>query len=139
MPKKIRHVPDGMRVPSHLSPEAKKYWKQIVKNAPVGLLRACDAQALKRYVVALCIYHKAAGDLEKSSSVIRSKNGTPIHNPHLGILNRQAAILLQLESEFGFTPSARARLGFIDHDVIFDDDEEDFFSSSKPIPAHLRK
>lgn len=139
MPKKKRHVPDGFRVPTDLSLEGKKYWKLIVKNAPLGLLRACDAQALKRYVVGLCIYNNAADDLEKSNSIIRSKNGTPIHNPHLGILNRQTDILLKLESEFGFTPSARARLGFIDHDVIFDDDEEDYFSSRKPVPAHLKK
>lgn len=137
MPKKKRYVPDGFRVPSDLSPEAKKYWKQIVKTAPLGLLRACDAQALKRYVVALCIYDKAKSDLENSHSIIRSKNGSPIHNPNLGILNRQTEILLRIEAEFGFTPSARARLGFQDHDVIFDDEYDDAFHS-KPTPAHLK-
>ena len=129
IPKKKRHVPDGLRVPSDLSPEAKKYWKQIVKNAPLGLLRACDTHALKRYVIALCIYKKAVDDLEKSNSIIRSKNGTPIHNPHLGILNRQTDILLRLESEFGFTPSARARLDFQDHDTIFNDEDDHLFNS----------
>lgn len=138
MPKKKRLVPEGFRVPSELSREAKKYWRQIVKDAPLGLLRACDGQALKRYVIALCIYNKAVADLEKSSSIIRSKNGTPIHNPHLGILNRQTEILLRLEGEFGFTPSARARLGFQDHDVTFDD-EDDHIYNSKPAPAHLKE
>lgn len=137
MPNKKRYVPEGLRAPSGLNKDEKKYWRQIVKNAPGGLLRGCDVQALKRYVVALYIYDNAKNDLEKSHSIIRSKNGTPVPNPNLAILNRQTDILLRLETEFGFTPSARARLDFIDHDVNFED-EDGFFLPPKPTPAHLR-
>lgn len=134
--KKKRYVPEGFRVPSDLSLQEKKYWKQLVKIASHGLLRACDAQALKRYVVALCIYDRAKSDLEKSSLLVRSKNGTPIHNPLLGMLNRQTDILMKLESEFGFTPVSRSRLGFQDHSVLFDD--EDDFYPPKPKPSFLK-
>ncbi len=130
IPKKKRHVPVGLRVPAGLTDPQRKIWRQIVKDAPHGLLRACDARALKRYVVALSIYDDAKSNLENSPMVIRAKSGAPINSPHLGILNRQADLLLRLEAEFGFTPSARTRLQFRDHNVDFDEDDaeaEDWF------------
>jgi P27 family predicted phage terminase small subunit len=129
IPKKKRHVPTGLRAPKNLTKDQRRYWRQSVKAAPHGLLRSCDAQALKRYVVALSIYDDAKAKLENSPSVIRTKSGAPINSPYLGILNRQADLLLRLEAEFGFTPSARTRLQFRDHDANFDEDqeEEDWF------------
>lgn len=123
LPRKKRHVPTGLRAPSDLTNAQKKLWRKINRDAPYQLLKAIDVFALKRYVVALSIYDEAKEAVEKSSKVIAYPGGSPGYNPWLGILNRQGEILLRLEAEFGFTPSARTRIGFLDDP---EDDEDDF-------------
>ncbi len=123
VPTKKRHVPTGLRAPSDLTEGQKKLWRKINRDAPYQLLKAIDTFALKRYVTALSIYDEAKQSIKDSSLVIRYPNGSPAHNPWLGIMNRQADILLRLEGEFGFTPSARTKIGFLDQP---DDDEDDF-------------
>lgn len=121
--KKKRYVPTGLRAPSDLTGVQKKLWKKINRDSPYQLLKAIDAMALKRYVVAQSIYDKAKQALEHSDLVIRYPNGSPANNPWLGILNRQAEILLRLDAEFGFTPSARTRIGFLDNPEVDEDDD----------------
>lgn len=123
LPKKKRHVPTGLRAPSDLTDTQKKLWKKINRDAPYQLLKAIDVFALKRYVVALSIYDKAKHAIENSTLVIAYPSGYPGVNPWLGILNKQSDILLRLESEFGFTPSSRTKVGVLDDPY---DDEDDF-------------
>ncbi len=123
IPKKKRYVPTGLRAPSDLTGDQKRLWKKVNRDSPYQLLKAIDAMALKRYVVAQTIYDKAKQALENSNLVIRYPGGAPANNPWLGILNRQAEILLRLDAEFGFTPSARTRIGFLDNP---DDDDDDY-------------
>ncbi|MEP2103387.1 MAG: phage terminase small subunit P27 family [Parasphingorhabdus sp.] len=102
----------------------KKPWKKTNRDSPYQLLKAIDVMVLKRYVVAQSIYDDAKQALEHFNLVIRYPGGAPANNPWLGILNRQAEILLCLDAEFGFTPSARVRIGFLDNPD--DDDDEDY-------------
>jgi phage terminase small subunit len=44
----------------------------------------------------------------------QTKDGNAINNPYLGIVNRQAFIMIRTAGELGFTPSARASLGMIE-------------------------
>ena len=41
----------------------------------------------------------------------KTKDGTAIASPYLGIMNRAAVIMIKAASELGFSPAARPRLG----------------------------
>jgi P27 family predicted phage terminase small subunit len=40
----------------------------------------------------------------------KTKDGTAVASPYLGIMNRAAAIMIKAASELGFSPAARPRL-----------------------------
>jgi P27 family predicted phage terminase small subunit len=40
----------------------------------------------------------------------KTKDGTAVASPYLGIMNRAAALMLKAGSELGFSPAARPRL-----------------------------
>jgi phage terminase small subunit len=46
--------------------------------------------------------------------VVKAKDGNAVNNPYLGIVNRQAFIMIRTAGELGFTPSARPSLGMIE-------------------------
>jgi hypothetical protein len=43
--------------------------------------------------------------------VVSTREGGVMQNPYLGVMNRQAHIMLRTASELGFSPAARAGLG----------------------------
>ena len=58
-----------------------------------------------------CVEHARA---VVEDQVVKNKDGNSINNPYLGIVNRQAFIMIRTAGELGFTPSARASLGMIE-------------------------
>ena len=46
--------------------------------------------------------------------VVKTRDGNAVNNPYLGIVNRQALIMIRAACELGFTPAARASLGMMD-------------------------
>ena len=46
-----------------------------------------------------------------TDQVVKSKDGNAFQNPFVGVMNRQALLMLKAGSEMGFSPSARASLG----------------------------
>jgi hypothetical protein len=57
---------------------------------------------------------RAVVEGRRMGQVVKTKEGNVVNNPHLGIANRQAFIMIRAAGELGFTPSARASLGMID-------------------------
>ena len=78
------------------------------------MLSATDRDILAVWVVACVEHARAAVEVRKMGQVVKTKDGNIINNPHLGIANRQALIMVRVAGELGFTPSARASLGMID-------------------------
>ena len=50
-----------------------------------------------------------------SGLMIKTTNGNAIQNPLVGVARRAAADMVRYASEFGLTPSARARLALNPH------------------------
>jgi P27 family predicted phage terminase small subunit len=105
-----------LRCPNHLSDEAKKEWKKIVKlyqKLDQDLLTDLDANALEIYCTTIVTYRKAMKKVTETAEVYISKadNNRPMKNPWLTVANQAAEILKQYSSILLLDPVARARIG----------------------------
>ena len=97
--------------PSHLSKEAKKYWKETFKLlASVGVLTEMDSDTLSLYCETKKKWVHAKTKLEKDGLVIKTQSGFYVQSPWLQICNKAFDQLLKLAVEFGMTPSSRTRI-----------------------------
>lgn len=107
-------VPPGMldpnSPPADFDDEEAKVWREVLEDAPFGLLRRLDGGVLRLWCVAFVIHSEARRKLKASNLLIKGRNDTVVKNPYITILNTQTALLKQLAGELGFTPAARTRV-----------------------------
>jgi phage terminase small subunit len=92
----------------------REIWARILADAPHGLLRRIDGQLLVNYVELVDRHERAAiaqrqVDDAAETAPLLSRNGGI--SPYLKIMNHCVMLMSKLQSEPGFTPSARAALG----------------------------
>jgi P27 family predicted phage terminase small subunit len=104
-------VGDLFDAPDWFSDAQKEGWTYAIANAPLGLLKRLDRSALTVWVIAEDLHKQATIAVGKFGLITKSpKQGEPMQNPYLAIINRQAQIMLKAASEIGFTPSSRSRV-----------------------------
>ena len=122
--KKIRNQISGpptgdMVPPSHLDLYAVEEWNRVADGLNVmGILSEIDQSALAAYCMAYSRWRKAEEELAKleqkggaiAALVQKTVSGNWIQQPLIGIANKAAGDMVRYASEFGMTPSARARL-----------------------------
>jgi P27 family predicted phage terminase small subunit len=99
--------------PSHFTPEQAELWNFALANAPPGMLKSLDIGLLEAWCVAYSIHRAATAELTRQGTitVVGVKNpDRRVAAPHIGIINRTAALLSRLSSELGFTPVSRSRI-----------------------------
>ena len=105
--------------PPHLCDDAKVEWGRVSEQLyALKILSSLDVVALAAYCQAWATFKQATealGMMAQSDKVtkgllIKTTNGNAIQNPLLGIANKAAADMVRYASEFGMTPSARARI-----------------------------
>ena len=102
---------DKVKMPADLSATAKKYWNDFVNPlVEGGIATNLDIAALGLLCEAYSDYRAAQQKLDKSGMVIKTKNGNLIQSPYLSIANRNFEKLHKMLTEFGMTPSSRARV-----------------------------
>lgn len=102
---------DLFEPPDFLTEDQKTGWAFYIAHSPRGLLKQLDRSALASYVIAEDIYKQAVIAVNKSGLIVKSpKQGEPMQNPYLAILNKQALIMARAQAELGFTPSGRSRI-----------------------------
>lgn len=104
-------VGDLWSPPSYMDDDQREQWHYAVDHAPPGLLTGTDRDILAAWCNACVEYARAVVEVRKIGQVVKTKDGNAIQNPFLGIMNRQAMLMVKLGSELGFSPSARASLG----------------------------
>jgi P27 family predicted phage terminase small subunit len=106
-----------VRPPAWMTASQKRVWRQILKDAPKGVLRKADRQMFRNYVIAAERFERAArmqNTLDATSAaplLTRGSAGVVMISPYIKIMNRETLIMTQLGAELGFSPTARARLG----------------------------
>lgn len=101
--------------PHHLTEVQKDLWRCALATVPQGLLKEIDSSTFETWIVARSIHTEAASKVSTLGLLVKSPvTGTPMQNPYVSIMNKQAQILLKAAAEMGFTPSSRTRVK-IDH------------------------
>jgi len=105
--------------PSHLDPYALEEWNRIADGLnTMGILCNIDQNTLAAYCTAYSRWRSAEEELAKlaqkggaiAALVQKTVSGNWIQQPLIGIANKAAGDMVRYASEFGMTPSARARL-----------------------------
>ncbi len=101
-------------------------WHYALEHAPPGLLTGTDLGLLSIWCVAAVQHARALAEVHAHGQVVKTgvvtttnpktgvvttTGGNVVQNPFLGIVNRQAGIMMKAGSEMGFSPAARASLG----------------------------
>jgi len=89
----------------------REQWHYALEWAPPGLLTATDRDILVAWCAACVEHARACIEVRTHGQVVKTRDGNAIQNPYLGVMNRQALIMMRAASELGFTPAARAALG----------------------------
>ncbi len=91
-------------------------WDVAIESAPRGLLGTMDREVLVVWVCASVMHRRAMvaqTTLDKGKAapmLTKTPGGMPIQSPYVGIINKQAQIMIKAAAEMGFTPSSRSRL-----------------------------
>lgn len=104
-----------LRVPKHLTPEAKKEWRRVMKLynlMEVDILSDLDQQALIMYCEATAIYKKAQEQWAKLQQVATTNpDGQKLIDNIFRTMERQTKIISSLSEQLCLTPVGRARMG----------------------------
>jgi P27 family predicted phage terminase small subunit len=104
------------RCPHWLDPYAKAAWKHLVPQLDhMGVLTRIDGHALARYCQLWSRWRRAEEFLRDRGDSYLAKDSEGkvkglVAYPQVRIANQLAEQLLRLETHFGMTPSARARI-----------------------------
>ena len=97
--------------PEHLTSEALVEWGRVSQELyELGLLSRIDRSALAAYCQSYSRWVDAERTVAKSGLLIKTSNGNVIQNPAVGIANKALEMMHKFLSEFGMTPSARAKV-----------------------------
>jgi P27 family predicted phage terminase small subunit len=104
-------VGDIWAPPTWFDDQQREQWHYSSEHAPPGLLTGTDREILVVWVVAAVEHARACQRVRELGQVVSTREGGVMQNPYLGVMNRQAHIMLRAASELGFSPAARAGLG----------------------------
>lgn len=115
-PNKLDLVPAP---PSHFDEVAKQVWDQKAKELyELGILTTIDLDMLGRYCAAVSIATAAEKKIKSQGMVLECTNhrGNLYYqkNPHITIWKEATVEANKIASQFGFTPSSRAKISFPD-------------------------
>lgn len=98
--------------PSRLDAAAKAVWRAAVKElAAMQVGASPDRATLERYCTATVRYRRAVQLLlDEGETCKNGKTGMVHVRPEVAIVTQLSTMLLKIEQEFGFTPSARSRI-----------------------------
>jgi P27 family predicted phage terminase small subunit len=116
--------------PIWLEDEAKAEWNRITPELHnLRLLTKIDVTALVGYCQSWARYVEAEQYLSKNDTVFVTETGYMQQVPQVGMAQKYLKLCQSFMTEFGLTPSSRAKLSIPGENV--DDDMEKFLSVSK--------
>jgi P27 family predicted phage terminase small subunit len=97
--------------PAHLSEYAAHEWRRFAPELyRLGLLTILDETSFAAYCSAYALWRAAEERLSKEDLVAPGSERNKVVNPVLKIASQAARDLIRFGTEFGLTPSARARV-----------------------------
>jgi P27 family predicted phage terminase small subunit len=107
----VQFPPGAPGCPEWLSPEAKAEWKRVCADLEAsGVLCRVDRAMLTAYCEAWAEFHEAEKEVQESGRTYETVTGQRKVSPWVQVKNAASARLERLSQQFGFSPSARARV-----------------------------
>lgn len=107
-PQFTREIPE---CPDHLDAVAREEWERITQELyRLNLLTTVDRAALAAYCQAWSRWTEAELNLRKTGMVVKTKDGYPLLNPYLSVINKTLLQMRAFLTEFGLTPASRSRI-----------------------------
>lgn len=120
--------PADLAAPAHLDGVALETWnRRAPQLAAMRVLRQADLDTLERYCICAQCFRDAWLDVRASGMVASIDSGRRVANPAIAAMRGFHADLLQIEREFGLTPSSRS--GMVALDATEEDPLEAFLAS----------
>lgn len=96
--------------PAWFSREQREVWDYGLSSAPPNLLKRLDLSVFTVWVVACDLHRQAAVELNKLGfqGVLSASGARP--SGTLGVMNRQAELIIRACAEMGFTPASRSKV-----------------------------
>lgn len=91
--------------PAYMNELAQKYWRQVLKTIPKGVVKKCDSAVFESFCNALAMREKLQKSVDKYGMVSENKV-----SGHLNALMKVEALLSKTGSELGLTPSSRQKV-----------------------------
>jgi P27 family predicted phage terminase small subunit len=99
------------KCPTWLDAKAKTVWKNLApKLEVIGLLAEIDTQAFAVYCQSYIELIEAEKELAKNGRIQVTKDGFARRSPWLAIRDEAHKRMMQIGSQFGFTPASRTRI-----------------------------
>ena len=98
------------RLKPEISAKLCAIWREVIENAPAGLLKRLDSSVLMMYCRSRVTYESAYQKVDEAGEVIKIKGGQFQKNPFLSIAERHAAMMTRCCDQMGFSPAARTRV-----------------------------
>ena len=93
-----------------LSPEAAAEWDRLAPALQqLGILTPADQMFFVGYCEAAATYARANAKLKQQGELVLNADGLPVRNPWLRVRSDAAKEMHTFGSEFGLSPSVRAR------------------------------
>lgn len=115
-PSTVIMSPQDVKVPAHLSPEAKKVYKDVVSQlVSMKMLQPIDSTALCIYANSIATIMKMQKELDKDGYCVYIKDedgnitGTSV-NPMHKVMKDAINVANTIGSQFGWSPVSRIRL-----------------------------
>ncbi len=120
---------DNIACPDWLMPEAQQEWQRLAPSlTAMGVLTDHDLEAFAGYCQAYARWREAEEFLSQHGTIFKTPSGYVQQVPQVSIAMQNLKIMQSFCSEFGLTPSSRARLYANTGEKATDDDPlEDVF------------
>ncbi len=99
---------------SNLSDAAREEWERLIelyRQLDTDVINDLDVNLLAAYCESAAIYKAAQKQYTTSDLVMYNKSGTPIENPYLTIMRKEAASMVKYSEQLCLSPVGRARIG----------------------------
>ena len=101
----------GVKCPTWLLPEAKKEWKRLAPALEaMGVLTMADLSAFAGYCQAFARWKEAEEFITQHGTIFKTPSGYVQQVPQVSIAQQYLKIMQSFCTEFGITPSTRARI-----------------------------
>ncbi len=100
----------GAEPPDHFNEKQGRVWREVIAEAPAGMLKTLDKALLEAYCINVVLLEEMNNKIQTAGTIARGALGNPVVSPYVRIMSTATQMVIKCASELGFTPSSRSRI-----------------------------